>query len=391
MIETMLNTHVGEGREGVDVSPETWGVMKLLEGTLVTPQVLGLYLVSPQQLLVATIHMLFAIPSLRKQAWSLVKSVGEEDVRRHVDWKTVMSKQTHKEVPTEFQRYTTKLLDVDGLTQLEHFILHDEHGDSAALALLDKDIGKRACRRINRSGRTPLMMAAERNLHRVCEAILANCEPGREGCNLQAVNSRGNTALQIACNKNMKSTVLKMLEFGPDRCNLGHVNEDGFTALQIACNNKCEETALKMLYWGAPACNLGHMHTPGPDAPGVTALEMAYYKCLPTVCLRMLAFGAEACHLQHIPCACGPDEVDLLLGRGTPLPFKSYTPPPAMQGVYNRMRTMAAALDGNDDGRERVWWWQQEQVDRDPGYRPVDPGYGPVDPGYGPIEPDNLQ
>lgn len=417
MLDTLLNTDVGSGREEVEVAPDTFAMLLLLRGTLVTPETLNRMLVSPQQLLVTIINMLLGIPSLRKLAWPLMEALEVPEALASVDWKTVMTELRHEDVPEEWRQYTMGCLDKDGYTQLEYVMVGEwnigkpytiqdyenerEDREDMALAYLDSKFGAKACRRITRFGETALMMAAENRYTKVCQemlnkfgatgcnlqavdkfgdtALMKACtdgvedaamkmlEFGPEACNLAQANNWDNTALVFACESELEGAVMEMLAFGPKMCNLGQVNNCGFTALTVACMNGWEIGALKMLKCGPEACKLSQVNSNGD-----TALTMACTSKLEDVVVKMLELGPEACNLNTVnnngdtalTLACchgldravmkmlafGPDACNLQHANGRGKSARDIIlDEPAMRAVLDKIDSMVAIESDTDD------------------------------------------
>ena len=292
MLETLLNTNVGVGLEEVEVAADTLGVMQLLRGALVTPEVLDRLLVSPQQVLVATINMLCGIPSLRKCAWSLVQSVKGAEALAAVDWNIMMAEEVHSSgrVAKKWGRYTIGCLDKNGHTKLQHAIMDD---GPVEVMMETLKFGPEACNlgHMDNEGATVLIHACHRGLNRPAWKML---EFGPEDCKLSHVDNNGNTALMRACMQRMEGVVMKMLDFGPETCKLGQVNMFGDTALMDACCYHFERAALRILRFGPEACKLSHVNNNGN-----TALTLACMKGLEGVAVKMLEFGPEACKLNN--------------------------------------------------------------------------------------------
>ena len=285
MLETMLTSKVGEERVTMEFTPETLGMLQLLQGKIITKEDMDRLLVSKEQVLVALVGQLVGA-EMTEQVKGLLEGVTSEEGMSAVPWKEIMTQYTHEEVPASWMTHTLGCADKHNWTRLELAIV--SKNKEAALRILE--FGADACRLGQVNGNTALIMACRKGLGTVALKIL---DFGAHACRLGQVDGwNGNTALIMACSNGMETVALKILEFGADVCNVGHVNKIGETALFSACRHFRSNVALKILEFGADACRLGQV-----SEYGSTALILACLYALDTLALKILEFGADVCNL----------------------------------------------------------------------------------------------
>lgn len=340
MLEALLSTDVGSARQEVEVAPDTLGVLHFLQGVLLTPETMDRLLVSPQQVLVATINMLRSIPSLCEHVTSLVNAVEESNTEPNTEPNTMPETlETLSESSNSKEEVLGVRLFLKGTlvtpTTLDRLLVSPEQVLVAIINMLCKFPslcehvaslikaveGPKALAAINwksvmteqqygdipevcwwytmayadKDGHTLLDHAIMQKKEEVALSFLQS-EFGEHACGRINCES-GKTALMLACCSwdTMEGVALKMLEFGAEVCNLGQANNKGETALIWACHSYAEGAALQILEFGPEACMLV-----GTDAMKFTALAWACRRELESVALKMLEFGAEACMLRNV-------------------------------------------------------------------------------------------
>ena len=83
-------------------------------------------------------------------------------------------------------------------------------------------------------------------------------------CRLSQANRYGNTALIVACQRNLSSVALEILKY-PTQCDLSQANEYGDTALIWACDNNMINVVREILKYPAN-CDLLQVNSNGNDA-----------------------------------------------------------------------------------------------------------------------------
>lgn len=170
-------------------------------------------------------------------------------------------------------------LNIDNI-QLELIDKLLEYGKKHGIYVLELDS-------VDKNGNTALILALKKNLKTVIIKLL---EFGADVIKLGQVNKENKTALTVANYNTLdEDIIMKMLDYGPDSVNLGKVTNDGNTALMIACLAKKENIILKMLEYGADAVNLGNTTN-----DGFTALMISCVKEMENIALRILDFGDKA-------------------------------------------------------------------------------------------------
>lgn len=122
---------------------------------------------------------------------------------------------------------------------------------------VDENYVNNDCCYINNCGVTALTLACYNKNNVAFELLNYDCKPGQ-------VDSNRNTALTIACSKNLNKVALKLLDMD---CKPNIVDCDNNTALIYACKNRMENVALKLL---TVDCKPEHV-----DNDGNTALLFA--------------------------------------------------------------------------------------------------------------------
>lgn len=95
----------------------------------------------------------------------------------------------------------------------------------------------------NNSFWTPPLHFATENV----DCVLILLEHGATKCNINEVDTLGNTALHQACTHGYVDTVALLLDYGAMKCNINVQNRDGYTPLHRAVNNGHFTTVIELL------------------------------------------------------------------------------------------------------------------------------------------------
>ena len=281
MLEALLTSKVGEGREQTEMAPETLAMMLLLQGKVITSANMDCLLVSQEQVLVALVHQLVRA-GMGARVKSLLEGVSSEDGMDAVSWPNVMTNYGHRDIPASWRAYTDGCVDKEENSRLRYLI--QDKDEEGVMSFLTSPFGRFGCHHIAADGRTALMDAAKQAMDSVCIKMIETFGP--EVCRTSHVDNEGNTALMYACTDQygyarrtfykydnyftMDVVALKLLAYGGDVCRADQANKRGETALWVACHNKMHNVAMKLVSMGAEACSVDHK-----DVYGNTAIMLA--------------------------------------------------------------------------------------------------------------------
>ena len=319
-----------EAKQSVDaeaepkLTTEALGMKQLLQGTLITRENLDRMHVSTSQLFGALVRQLLQL-GYGTSVNELLRGVTAKEDLELVPWSMFMKTRQHKGVPATLQPYTDGCLDLINETRLSVCIRSGNM--DAAMNFLTSPFGAFGCGHLSQCGDTALMQALRERQAPLCMNMLERF--GTQVCKTQQVNKDGETALMMACESNMETVALKLMEYGAEACGALHVDKWGWTALlracrrglesvvvrileisegrgveqvhrgttafQIACQFGQTNVALKMMEMIPEGLNVGRVY---PN--GNTALLSACRKNMEPVALRLVQWGAEACNAQKI-------------------------------------------------------------------------------------------